>query len=103
MRRPGLLSLIVPMCFSLAACTATKVETVEYLDEVSAATVSAVGTPLVFARARPELAAHARDYVHLVAVDVNRAGRHDQWVLVYLARRRHRLLTRCLCVRTIET
>lgn len=68
----------------LSACSATTVGTVEYLDEVSAATVFAVGTPLVFARARPELAAHARDYLRLVAVDINRAGRHDQWVLVYM-------------------
>lgn len=72
------------MCCSLAACTASNVRTLEYLDQVSAATVSAVAEPLVFARARPELAAHARDYVRLAAVDVNRAGRHDQWVLAYL-------------------
>jgi hypothetical protein len=48
----------------------------EYLDAKSAATVTVAARPLVFARERPELAVHARDYLTLVPVDVNRAGTH---------------------------
>ena len=56
----------------------------EYLDEVTAATIT-VGSPtLVFARARPELAVHARDYLTLVPVDVNRAGTHSQYFYGYV-------------------
>lgn len=48
----------------------------EYLDEKSAATVTVAARPIVFARERPELAVHARDYLTIVPVDVNRAGTH---------------------------
>jgi hypothetical protein len=68
----------------LAGCAASApVAEREYLDEVTAATVT-VGTPvLVFARERPELAVHARDYLTLVPVDVNRAGTHVQYFVGY--------------------
>lgn len=56
----------------------------EYLDEFTAATIT-VGSPtLVFARERPELAVHARDYLTLVPVDVNRAGIHSQYFYGYV-------------------
>jgi hypothetical protein len=56
----------------------------EYLDQVTAATIT-VGSPtLVFARERPELAVHARDYLTLVPVDVNRAGSHSQYFYGYV-------------------
>jgi hypothetical protein len=56
----------------------------EYLDEVTAATIT-VGSPtLVFARERPELAVHARDYLTVVPVDVNRAGTHSQYFYAYV-------------------
>jgi hypothetical protein len=55
----------------------------EYLDAQTAATVT-VGVPaLVFARERPDLAVHARDYLTLVPVDVNRAGVHAQYFFGY--------------------
>lgn len=55
----------------------------EYLDPATAATVT-VGVPtLVFARERPEYAVHARDYLTLVAVDVNRAGKHARYFIGY--------------------
>jgi hypothetical protein len=38
---------------------------------------------LVFARERPERAVHARDYLSLVPLDVNRAGTHRLLVLIY--------------------
>jgi hypothetical protein len=48
----------------------------QYLDERSAATVTVSQESLVFARERPELAVHARDYLTLVPIDVNRMGTH---------------------------
>jgi hypothetical protein len=51
----------------------------EYLDEHSAATVTVVQPGITFARDRTDLAAHARDYFTIVAVDVNRMGTHEQY------------------------
>ena len=56
----------------------------QYLDEVSAATVTVAPGSLVFARERPELAVHARDYITLVPLDVNRAGKHSLYFYVYV-------------------
>jgi hypothetical protein len=53
----------------------------EYLDEDTAATVTVVGEPLVFAYARPALAANQRDYVTLAAAAVNR-NRKISYVLI---------------------
>lgn len=56
----------------------------EYLDEQTAATVTVGGRPMVFARERTELAVHARDYLTLVPVDVNRSGTHAQYFYGYV-------------------
>lgn len=56
----------------------------EYLDPATAATVTVAAPMLVFARERPEYAVHARDYLTLVAVDVNRAGKHAQYFIGYV-------------------
>ena len=40
--------------------------------------------PLVFARERPSLAVNARDYISLVAVDVNRGGQHQLYWYGYV-------------------
>jgi hypothetical protein len=55
----------------------------EYLDEETAATISVVGQPIVFARERPERAAHVRDYVTMAAATVNRSGKIDYIVIAY--------------------
>jgi hypothetical protein len=55
----------------------------EYLDEDTAATVTVVGEPLVFAYARPELAANARDYVTLAAAAVDRTGKVSYVLIAY--------------------
>lgn len=47
----------------------------EYLDRETAASVTGALQPLVFARDRTDLAAHARDYITLTAIEVNRAGK----------------------------
>ena len=70
---------------SLAACAATPVETApkEYLDEKTAATVTVVRQPIVFARERRDRAANTRDYVTLAAAAVNRSGKISEVLIVY--------------------
>ena len=69
----------------LSACAseAEREEPREYLDESTAATVTVVRTPLVFARERSDLAANARDYVTLAAAAVNSAGRVHYILVTY--------------------
>ncbi|TLY67241.1 MAG: hypothetical protein E6K46_11310 [Gammaproteobacteria bacterium] len=55
----------------------------EYLDEDTAATVTVVGEPLVFAYAHPTLAANQRDYVTLAAAAVNRNGKVSYVLIAY--------------------
>jgi hypothetical protein len=77
---------LVAAALSLAACaTSPPAEDVrEYLDEQTAATVTVGLRPMVFALERPNLAVHARDYLTLVPVDVNRAGAHQRYFYGYL-------------------
>ena len=56
----------------------------EYLDEQTAATVTAAVEPLVFARERTDLAANARDYVSLAPVEINRSGERRYYWFGYL-------------------
>lgn len=55
----------------------------EYLDNQTAATVLIAARPLVFARDRPELAVHMRDYVTLAAAAVDRMGKTDYVLIAY--------------------
>ncbi len=55
----------------------------EYLDEQTAATLTIVAEPLVFACERRDLGAYARDYVTLAAVAVNRNRRVSYVLLAY--------------------
>ena len=55
----------------------------EYLDEETAATITVVGEPLVFANERRDLAANARDYVTVAAAAVNRSGKITYVVIAY--------------------
>ena len=55
----------------------------EYLDEDTAATLTIVAEPLVFACDRRDLGAYARDYVTLAAVSVNRNRKVDYLLLAY--------------------
>jgi hypothetical protein len=64
----------------LGACVATpNVGPRQYLDEQTAATITAVPEPWIFHRegTTPQL-----DFVHLYAVDVNRMGEHRQYLVV---------------------
>jgi hypothetical protein len=75
-----LLALIsLPACTSLPQPPAFH----EILDEKSGDTLLAVASPLVFARERSDVAAHARDYVTLVAVQVDHSGKTTEFLLLY--------------------
>jgi hypothetical protein len=80
-RAPALLSALM----TLAACGLTPVQErpTEYLDEHTAATVTIVDKPIVFARERPELAANVRDYLTLSAASVNRSGKVSYVLVAY--------------------
>jgi hypothetical protein len=70
---------------ALGACAAAPQarQPTEFLDEKTAATVSVAAKPLVFARERTELAAHARDYVTLAGASVNRSGTIEYFIFAY--------------------
>jgi hypothetical protein len=86
MRAPYLPVVIVEIAVALGACASApdSVNPGEYLDQTTAATVSVVAKPLVFARERPELAVHARDYVTIAAAAVNRGGTIEYYMFAYL-------------------
>src|SRR6266404_5022936 len=86
MRIPCLPVVIVELAIALGACAAARdsVAPSEYLDQTTAATITVAAKPLVFARERPELAAHARDYVTLAAASVNRGGTIEYYIFAYL-------------------
>jgi hypothetical protein len=68
----------------LAGCVALpKPATVTLLDEHTGASIRRVAEPIVLARDRREVAAHARDYLTLVALEINRAGQRETTLLVY--------------------
>ena len=46
----------------------------EYIDEVTAASITASAAPLIFAQERTDLAVNARDYITLVPVEINQSG-----------------------------
>jgi hypothetical protein len=56
----------------------------EYLDSVTAAMVSSVTEPIIFARAHPDVAANARQYATVVGASVNRSGHYEYVLLVYI-------------------
>ena len=69
---------------AIAACvSAPPTATRELLDERSGSTLAIVAEPLVFARQRTDVAAFARDYVTLVAVEANNAGKFTEYLLLY--------------------
>ena len=82
----GLRELAVAMLLvALAACASQAPEgPLQYLDQHSAATVTVGSGALVFARERPELAVHARDYLTVVPLDVNRGGTHRLYLYCYV-------------------
>jgi hypothetical protein len=56
----------------------------QYVDEITAASISVAVEPLIFARERGDLAANARDYVNLTAVEVNVMGKRSYFWSAYI-------------------
>ncbi len=59
-------------------------ESPQYLDPVTAAMVTSVSSPMIFARAHQDVSANSRQYLTVAAVSVNRSGRYEYLLLVYL-------------------
>ena len=71
--------MVLPACSSRPPAAASH----EFLDEQTGTTLSVVAKPLVFARERIDVAAHARDYATLVAVEVDSSGKYNEYLLLY--------------------
>ena len=90
MRRPrgdnGRRAWPLGVLLALVSCAALGAsnEPQEYLDEETAATVTVVGQPLLFAYARTDLAANVRDYVTLAAAAVDRNGKISYVLIAYV-------------------
>jgi hypothetical protein len=83
--RAILLAGIIILSVAICACAAapSPASPKEYLDQATAATVSVVGRPLVFARERRELAAYSRDYITIAAAAVDRMGKVEHVLIAY--------------------
>ena len=84
MKTPLAMLLLAALFVCMSAIAATPRAGVnEFLDERTGATVTVVREPLIFALERSTLAAHARDYISLTAVEVDRSGQTQLCVLGY--------------------
>jgi len=55
----------------------------EIFDESDASTLLVTAKPMVFARERSDLAAYARDYATVVAVEIDISGEYSDYLLLY--------------------
>jgi hypothetical protein len=79
------LSVTLTLALSvLPACSsAPRAHPQEIFDEQSGNTLLVAAKPLVFARARTDVAAFGRDYATLVAVEVDISGKFSDYLLLY--------------------
>jgi hypothetical protein len=77
------LALIVALAALQACRSVPSGPAQEILDEQSGNTLLVVAKPLVFARTRSDVAAYARDYATLVAVEVDQSGKYGDFLLLY--------------------
>jgi hypothetical protein len=76
--------LTVVMALAIASCSSDRAAPGrEVFDEQTGNTLTVVSSPLVFARERNDLAAYARDYASLVAVEVDHSGTPKNYLLLY--------------------
>ena len=80
---------VIALCLGLlvtgiAGCTIPAPRPPEYLDPDTAALVTTVNSPIIFARTHNDVAANARQYATVAAVSVNRSGHYEYVLLVYL-------------------
>jgi hypothetical protein len=76
-------ALIVAMAVLPACSSVPTAGSREILDEKSGNTLLVVTKPLVFTRERTDVAAHARDYATLVAVEIDISGKYNNYLLLY--------------------
>jgi hypothetical protein len=77
--------LVTALIFTcLISCAAKPRHPLEYLDPVTAAMVSSVTAPMVFARNEQDVAANSRQYATVVGASVNRSGHYDYVLLMYI-------------------
>jgi hypothetical protein len=75
--------LIMAAMMTLVACVSRPGDVREILDEDTGNTFFVVAKPLVFARERTDVAAHARDYATLVAVAVDESGKFNHYLVMH--------------------
>jgi hypothetical protein len=74
----------ISLVLSLGACSATPpAPGHEIFDEQTGNTLTVVSSPIVFARERTDVAAHARDYATLVAVEVDHSGTFKDYLFLH--------------------
>jgi hypothetical protein len=77
-------ALVLGLVPLLGACASpSAAQTRELLDESSGSTLLIVQRPIVFARARTDVAANARDYATVVAMHEDRSGKYSTWLIVH--------------------
>ena len=64
----------------LSGCATPTVTPRHYLDEETAATITMVAEPWIFSGDQVAFSAKDRDYLNLIAFDVNRMGGHRQYL-----------------------
>jgi hypothetical protein len=77
------LAAILVLCAQMTACAAAPPRISEYVDPQSGASITVVGQALTFALERSTLAVHARDYVSLVGLEVDRSGQAELYLIGY--------------------
>jgi hypothetical protein len=77
-------AVLLMVLTALASCASRPPEaSQEIFDESDASTLLVAAKPIVFARERSDLAAHARDYATVVAVEIDISGDYSDYLLVY--------------------
>ena len=77
-------AVLLMVLTALASCASRPTApSQEIFDESDASTLLVVAKPTVFARERSDLAAHARDYATVVAVEIDISGEYSDYLLVY--------------------
>jgi hypothetical protein len=82
-RVPVAAAVVAALALLVACASSAPRAPTELLDEQTGVTLAVVAEPLVFARARVDVAANARDYATVVAVEANRSGRYSQYLLLH--------------------
>lgn len=76
-------TLILALSVLPACSSAPRAHSQEIFDEQTGNTLLVAAKPLVFARTRTDVAAYARDYATLVAVEVDISGKFSDYLLLY--------------------